>query len=298
MKLRIAIIKDWHDTPEHIATNNDGHVAAFKILSERHDVQFITRMTHPVLPEHSLADIILSWGSLDRPWHAQLPKNIPAILMFAGGPTDHQNLKFFKHICVESKVYEDSFRGRLPCTRAFGVNTDIFRPNPRMPKMFDALYPASFCFHKNQELVARALAGRALCVGTHNEPDIDGKCLQLGCATMNYVSSLVLADLMNMARTVVIPCGTNGGSQRTTLEAMSCGTPVVLADDNDKCSEFIIDSGFGKLVPPIPECLREGVNELIRLAPRPDEGVNYVRSKWTHHHFARALEEAIELCLK
>jgi glycosyltransferase involved in cell wall biosynthesis len=298
--LRIAFIKDWHDDPEHIGGNKDGILAAIDKLAKKHYVSFISRHTDTSLSHFDLAsnfDVILCWGSLDRPWHGELPKNVPALLCFAGGPLDHPFLKNFKHIFVESKVYEDKFREMgVSVSRAFGTNTDVFRPDIRITKKFKAIYPASFCFHKNQELFARAMGTNGLCVGTWNEESIVSKCLEFHTPVMRRVSSNVLSDLFNMSNVTVIPCGPNGGSQRTVLESMACGIPVVLAEDNDKCVEFVIESGFGKVVPPIPEAIREAVEEVNGMSHFI--GRDYVLSKWTHHHYAESLEKGIIQCLK
>lgn len=319
-KLRIAFIKDWHDELEHIGGNADGILAAVAELSKRHDLRFFTHNKYGnrdieftenginyVLTEQLdrhwewiiQADVILSWGSLDRPWHARLPRNVPAILCFAGGPTEHPHLHNFDHIVVESEVYFRSFsRHVVGVSRAFGTNTDIFRPEPRTPKIFDAIYPASFCYHKNQEVFARAMGPRGLAVGNYNVEDIVGKCLQFGTPTVRRVSSAALSDLYNMARVCVVPCGPSGGAQRVVLESFACGIPVVLADDNDKCAEFVTESGFGELAPPIPEAIRDAVERVIAKNLPPALGRDYIMSKWTHHHYAAALERAIEEVLK
>ena len=308
-KLRIIFIKDWHDDAEHFGGNFDGILGAIAELSKRHSLLYVTRgpngygffngISHRFVERlsdvsFSGADAIVCWGSLDRPWHNELPPDVPAFLCFAGGPTDHPFLSHFQHIFVESKTYEDDFRSRgLSVSRAFGVNTSVFKPNPRMSKVFDAIYPASFCFHKNQEVFARAMGPRGLCVGTWNEEDIAGKCLSLGTPIMRRVSSNVLSDLFNMSRCTVIPCGPAGGSQRTVLESMACGVPVVLARDNDKCREFVEESGFGVLVDPIPEAIREAVESLKPFPFNPEKGLSYVQSRWTHVHYANAIEKEL-----
>lgn len=309
-KLRIAFVKDWHDDLESQAGNFDGILAAIAELSKRHKLEFITRGTGECQHINRIfyrfadfieskllqfkPDVIVCWGSLDRPWHGMLPKDIPALLCFAGGPTHHEFLSNFRHIFVESQVYLDDFRSRgISSSRAFGTNTSIFRPEPRTPKIFDSLYPASFCFHKDQEVFARAIGSRGLAVGNWNELDIAGKCLQLGLPILRRVSSNVLTDLYNLSRTVCIPSGPGGGSQRVCLESMACGTPVVCSVDNDKCREFVQESGFGKLAEPVPEAIREAIYELIASPPSPQVGIEYIRSKWTEHHYASALESGI-----
>lgn len=303
-RLRIAFVKDWYDDPEHLAGNKDGILAAIDELGKRHHVRFYSR--HNVVNGAILAslhedgpfDALLCWGSLDRPWHAELPTGIPALLCFAGGLVEHPNLKNFRHIFCESQIYLDLFTQMgISCSRAFGTNTRAFWHEPRTPKILDALYPASFCRHKDQEVFARAMGSRGLCVGQFNDLDIVGKCLQLNTPVLGRVSSATLNNLYNMARTTVIPCGPHGGSQRTVIESMACGTPVILASDNDRCREFVQESGFGKLVDPIPELIKEAVYNLLENPIDPQVGISYVRSKWTEIHYADALERGILECL-
>lgn len=315
-RLRIAFVKDWHDDLEHIGGNSDGILAAVAELSKRHSVLLVTRDTGlanrtiinginyanlaPGEYEAVLnnSDAIVCWGSLDRPWHGTLPEGIPAILCFAGGPTSHPFLRNFDHVLVESRVYEEAFSRHITrVSRAFGTNTDIFRPEARTTKVFDAIYPASFCFHKNIELFAKAMGGRGLAVGNWNEETIVSKCLQLGLPIMRRVSSAALCDLYNMSRCTVVPCGPDGGAQRVVLESMACGIPVVLANDNDKCREFVEESGFGKLVHPVDSDIREAVDALIREPLDPKIGRDYIISKWTHIHYADAIERAARECL-
>lgn len=314
-KLRIAFIKDWHDDLEHIWGNIDGILGAVSWLSEKYLLKFFTRcqvgipktwlITNGINYEliHNIQDgslqekkydVLVCWGSLDRPWHSKLPKNIPAILCFAGGPTKHENLKYFNHVLVESKVYEEAFRNQgVSVSRAFGTNTDVFRREARTPKVFDAIYPASFCFHKNQELFARAMGNRGLCVGNWNVLDIVGACLKHNTPVLRRVSSRALCDLYNMSRVTVVPCGPQGGAQRVVLESMACGVPVVLANDNDKCVEFVRESSFGLLVHPVENEILSAVQQLNAYPLDPNMGIQYIRDNWTHVYYGKAIEEAI-----
>lgn len=317
-KLRLAFFKDWHDDIEHIGGNQDGILAAVAELSKRHNLLYVSRTlegsingdfhirgVHTLLVENGEQihwdevqhpDVAIFWGSLDRPWHESFGKLLrcPKILCFAGGPTTHPNLHNFDHVLVESGVYEKAFNQHIiGVSRAFGTNTNVFRPEPRTPKVFDAIYPASFCQHKNIETFARAMGHRGLAVGQWNDLDIVGKCLQFDLPVMRRVSSAALCDLLNLSRVCVVPCGTNGGAQRVVLEAMACGVPVVLANDNDKCAEFVEESGFGRLVHPIDVEIRAAVDDLIAHPLDPKMGRDYVMSKWTHHHYADAIERAI-----
>lgn len=316
--MNIAVLKDWNTTYEEFAEHWDGIMAAFWEIAKRHPLLFVTKIdghegmltfrnvsvysnheNKKITPlvEQEEFDAVICWGSLDRPWHQYLDEYLcPKILCFAGGPTEHPNLKHFDVICVESKIYEDKFRAQgKKAIRAFGTNTSVFRYEGRTPKVIDALYPASFCFHKNHELFARAMQNCGLAVGNYNEQSIVGRVLQIGTPTLPRVSSETLRDLYNMSHCVVLPGGPDSGSQRVVLEAFACGTPVVVMSDNDKCREFVEESGFGRVVEPIDREIRDTVEELMMQRLDPMLGINYVKSKWTEHHYASSILEAISI---
>lgn len=312
--MNILFVKDWNTTYEEFADHWDGIMAAISEIGKKHKVTFVTKLgennyefdrwhmhvvsNHGQFPFNPhLYDAVVCWGSLDRPWHYLLRGyDGPKVLCFAGGPTNHPYRQFFDAMCAESKVYEDTFlKQGFKVVRAFGTNTKIFRLERRTPKAFQALYPASFCFHKNQELFARAMGSFGLCVGNHNEISIVGKVIQLGTPVLRRVSSEALADLYNMSSCVVLPGGPNSGAQRVVLESMACGTPVVVASDNDKCREFVEESGFGIVVEPVEREIQEAVRELIANPPDPLGGVNYVQSKWTEEHYAFSILKAISI---
>lgn len=316
--MNVLILKDWNTSFNEFSEHWDGIMAAFWEIARRHRTLFVTKIdghegmmtfkdvsvysnheNKKITPlvEQEEFDAVICWGSLDRPWHQYLDEYLcPKILCFAGGPTQHPNLKHFDVVCVESQVYEDRFRAQgVKVIRAFGTNTKLFAYESKTPKVIDALYPASFCFHKNHELFARAMEGHGLCVGNYNELSIVGRVLQYGTPTIRRVSSEVLCDLYNMSHCVVLPGGPDSGSQRVVLEAFACGTPVVVMSDNDKCREFVEESGFGKVVEPIDTEIRDAVEELMMERLAPNIGVGYVKSKWTESHYAESILQAISI---
>ena len=314
-RLKIAFLHDWgHPINEYIDTE-DGLPAAIELISKFHQVSWFAQGNSLELSrgnarlilvpsERNLLerldaeapDVFICWGSLDRPWHKAIHeryKSIPKVLCFAGGPRDHIARSYFNVIVCESQCYIDDFtRVGVTAVRAFGTNTDVFEPR-RLPKVWDAIYPASLCFHKNLELFAKSIGSRGLCVGNHNEPTIASKVLSLGTSLMHRVSSRTLSDLYNMSNCTVITCGPEGGAQRVVLESMACGVPVVVMSDHDRCVEFVKESGFGKVVHPVDIEIREAVGELMLNPMDKNIGVDYVKSKWTQNHYADSIMSAV-----
>lgn len=313
--MNIAFLHDWTMPLNEYLDNEDGLPAAMEVIAKSNHLVWYTGgdnltfqhkgYTLCLVPSgeqlaiklaHQAPDIIICWGSLDRPWHellhARFP-HIPKVLCFAGGPRNHIAKGYFRVIVVESKCYLDDFtRAGVTAVRGFGTNVQTFCPESRYPKVWDAIYPASLCFHKNIELFCRALSGRGLCVGNHNEPTIVSKVLQLGVPLLHRVSSQSLADLYRMSRVTVVTAGPEGGAQRVVLESMACGTPVIVMSDHDRCVEFVEESHFGAVVHPIDVEIREAVDRLIANPLSPSIGVDYIRSKWTENHYAEAILSA------
>lgn len=314
--LKIAMLHDWTLPLNEYLDNEDGLPAAIEVIAKSHDIQWYTGISGSPLTfpyrgyklnfvptgdillaslEVQLPDVIISWGGLDRPWNKLIHdrfKGIPKVLLFAGGPRDHIAKSYFQVIVCESQVYIDDFtRLGVTATRGFGTNMQIFRPRG-LPKRFDAIYPASLCFHKNIELFCRALQGRGLVVGNHNEPTIVSKVLSLDTALLHRVSSNTLADLINMSRVTVVTAGPEGGAQRVVLESMACGTPVVVMSDHDRCIEFVRESGFGRVVHPVDFEIREVVDDLIANPLDRNIGISYIASKWSESHYAESILSA------
>lgn len=317
--MKIAFLHDWTMPLNEYLDNEDGLPRAVEVLAEKHQVEWYTGgpsltfrhkgyILNVVPSELELAlklhaqapDIIVCWGSLDRPWHKLVHEQFPGtpkVLCFAGGPREHIAKSYFRVIVVESQVYLDDFtKAGVAAMRGFGTNTKVFR-SLGLPKVWHAIYPASFCFHKNIELFARAMGGNGLVVGNHNEVTIVSKLRQIGTPHMHRVSSEALCDLYNMSHCAVITGGPNGGAQRIVLEAMACGIPVVVMRDNDKCVEFVLESGFGKICHPIDIEIQAAVQELLDSPPDKMIGVEYVKSKWSEYQYADFLMRAFEKAL-
>lgn len=316
-KPKIFFVHDWEMPLNEYLDNEDGLPAAIEVIAKTHEVNWITRgpsltfrhkgyNLHYVSNEATLIklvethspDVFLCWGSLDRPYwklfHESF-RNTPKVLCFAGGPREHIAKSYFRVIVCESKCYVDDFtKAGVTAVRGFGTNTMVFNDR-RLPKVWDAIYPASLCFHKNLELFAKSLGGRGLCVGNHNEPTIVSKILSLGSSLVHRVSSNVLADLYNMSRVTVITCGPQGGAQRVVLESMACGIPVIVMNDHDRCTEFIEESGFGRICHPIETDIIQSVNELIESHLEKSIGINYVTSNWSEYAYADSI---IKSCSK
>lgn len=269
--MRIAFVWDWNIVPEQTITWKDGLAAALKELINRgHEIAVYTMgedeytFPHSYFPiyvtkqeniKHAVQafspDTILIWGDTTRPSAKPLSElNIPMAMCFAGGHQDGEAVPFIEHFFVESQVYEDAFKvkGRS-VSIAFGTNTTLFSPIPKQQKVFDALFPATFALWKRHDLFAKATSGLKACaVGymydTH-EQECWGVCEEAGNLVLPHCSPEALQRLYAASKCVVVPSRSDGGSQRTVLEAMAMNIPLIVAADSDKTIEYLRKANAG-----------------------------------------------------
>lgn len=316
MKRKLAFLWDWEIPMEWRFQDQDGIWAALRIMAREWDVRVFTRGAGPhsthhdglqwqftTMPELGISefkpDVILCWGSLDRPWWELVHKHngVPMALCFAGGPTQHPYLSYFQHVFVESQVYEDAFAAQgITVSRAFGTNTKFFISR-RVRKVWRAIYPSAFCRHKQIELFCQAVRDGGLVVGGHNDEALVGKALSLGTSVLPRVSANTLRWLYNMSGCCVVPAGPDGGGQRVCLEAMSCGIPVIVMDNNDKCKDFLSAPGC-TTVEPFPSEIREVVDVIYKSGRYPAEPIyirEWVVENYGEGKYAEALARPLEV---
>lgn len=317
--MRIAFVWDWPSYDPQTFTWMDGLAAAIKILSTRHEVQIFTcsmndkdyTLYHPYFPIQVSTDItrdvkqftpgvILCWGDCTRPNAEPLSElNIPMALCFAGGSPEGHTQRFFQHFFVESQSYKEKFE-LLGCSvsTAFGTNTELFKPLPEQQKKFDVIFPATYAGWKRHHIYAEATKDLlSLTAGYIISPDdpIIGWVQKTGSIALPHVSSEVLRNLYAASKTCCVTSFYTGGSQRTVLEAMSMGLPVVAMKDSDKTSEYLYEAKTGGLViDPEPDKIRTAIKECINNPEAFSGGRAYVQSKWSEHHYAIALEKGLK----
>lgn len=243
-------------------------------------------------------DVVMYWESpctlngkdADR-YKAVLAINKPKVLLFAGGPVRPDICYGFDLYFVESKVNEEEFeRLGLPWKRAFGVNTQIMRPE-RQPKRFLGFMQATYAAWKRHDLFSEALGASGACAGRkqEHEPFCYQVCEQRGVLTLPELSPEATAAMINASHAVVNTAEYWGGGQRCTLEAMACGVFPIVTEDSPKNREYVEEAGFGAVVPPSAPVIRATAEQIAADGYDPMVGVRYIQSKWTEKHYAEAL---------
>lgn len=272
----------------------DGLFAAMQIVERYHEVVY-----REPWEELDDADLIMYWeapctavGGNQKHYNRVRELTKPKILLFAGGPIKPEWVSGFDLLCVESRINEeDCDLWGIPHMRAFGVNTSIFKPI-ETEKKHKAFFQGTFAGWKRQGLLAEALGKDVTLAGKKQDTDMDpyNKSVEYGANILGELEYDQVALEINKSHCVVNPSEYWGGGQRTTLEAMACGIPVVVMSDSPKNREFVEES-VGVVCDPDPLSIREAVEKAKDIDGMV--GYNYVQSKWTEKHYADNLLKAI-----
>lgn len=282
--MKLAVTNCWEDKKSAVFFNKDGFLKMLHVLRERDgwDVKFFKKhdqtfnYTHDYVDLHfspdphasALAwkpDAVLFFADFSRPIIKEFEHDgIPLAICFTGG-----GFRDYAHIpdiiFTESKSYLKEFKAEgLNAVQAFGTNTELFKPMPQ-PKIFKAVFPATFAGWKRHDLFAEAMGKDGLAVGfwQPHETWCYEVCQQKGTALLHHQNAESCALLYNMAHTCVVTSENVGGSQRTVLEAMASNVPVIAMADSDKTSEYVRECGVGGIVDPHPQAIRDEVERWI-----------------------------------
>jgi len=311
-KFKLAFLWDWNPDYTQATVWEDGLAGAIKELINRgHEVKLFTTGSPNIIKNKYFditvtdevvkdigefnPDVILHWADMTRP-HAQplMALGKPMAICFAGGEPLGANVELFDHIFVESQVYRATYlRNGYKTSIAFGTNTALFKPQ-QQTKMFDTIFPATFAAWKRHDLFAKASEGlKSLAVGymyEKHETECWQVCLDNGVMVLPHVPHYVLPRLYSSSRVVVIPSKSEGGSQRTVLEAMAMNIPVIVTD-SDK-----FDFAEGRVFKSEPNV--EDLKLMIRMALDTECNTrDYILENWSEYTYADALEEGLRSIL-
>lgn len=299
-KLQIAFCWQGISDPKVYERWDDGLSVAIHKLAQEYEIVFY----EPDDDIHDV-DVILYWeapctfnGKNGDKYRKVQDNPIPKILLFAGGPIKREWVDKFDVICVESQIDEDEFK-KLGKTvvRAFGINEKIFKPLDK-EQIYPVIFHATFAAWKRYELFAKTFKDKGLAVGKVQEHDRNGynECIKQGTKVIDDATRTEVAKLLNQSFICVNTSDYWGGGQRTTLEAMACGVPVIVMNDSPKNMEYINESGGGVIVSPDEENILQGIetveNNYYEMC---NNAIEYVKNNWTSEHYLNSLKKAISL---
>lgn len=282
----------WQGVTEAQHTWDDGLWAAMQILEKDYEVEYVEPW------DELTGDVILYWeapctvnGENAKYYNRVRSHSQPKALLFAGGPLEPAWVTGFDLLFVESRINEvECDELGIPHMRAFGVNTALFKPEPR-EKQYDAMLHGTFAGWKRQSLFADAFGERGLAVGRVQQHDRQGfiDCTNKGVTIVDNATRAEVTRLLNESKVSVNCADFWGGGQRATLEAMACDVPVICMTDSTKNREFVEEAGLGMVVPPNVVRIRDAWRQLQDTVG----GRDYVMSKWTEQHYATNLNKGI-----
>ncbi len=246
--MKIVIIWNWEGAESTYPLWRDGHRAAFEELAKYHEVDFILGKK---LPNYQ-PDFLLFWDDSNSEVFNHIDKyDCRKGICLTTDPHNMNNLRRLDVVFVESDPIYNQVRSEgIRCIKAFGTDTDFFKPNDEVKKDIEFFYPATFSPWKLQRDIA-FLGDRLTCIGTL-QPDgkIDYEsCQNNGVNTeVGYFPVEKIRDYYWRSKSVIIPA--IHGSERTVLEAMACGIkPQVLNDDNVRTKSYITELESSGLSP-------------------------------------------------
>lgn len=236
--MKIAFI--WYfDKASQVYDNwRDGLRAAIEILGKKHKVSWFLDKNLPD-PEDKY-DFYIVWDDSNTDSINHLPKDAKKGLCLTTDPTNFQNLRKFDVVYCESEpVYDQVRREGIRAIRAFGTDTDFFKPS-KVEK--DIKYLCVGCFSPWKRQRDIAYLGKDLyCVGGF-EPDglEDYQAVVNAGATVEigYFPVEHIRDLYRRAERVIVPAV--HGSERTVLESFSMNIlPEVTNLKNVRAKSYI-----------------------------------------------------------
>lgn len=319
--MKVAFIWDWENPLSYLLGWKDGLAAALQIMKTECDLKIYTQipqikgemivphdyfdiygypdwqlMQESVIKDNP--DVVLFWADMTRPAIKELAKKFPAAICFAGGDPTLSNVNLFKKIFVESADYYERLQlSEKNVEIAFGANTELFKPK-NQPKIFDAFFPACFADWKRHGLFAEAVKNmKAMACGwfQEHEPWCYEACQKNGVFTTQHIPSYLLVDFYNASKTIVITSADNGGSQRSVLEAMACNVPLVVMNDSQKTSEYVIKAGFPEFV--CEPVATEIQKKIFEIKDKIIDTRSWVLNNYSEHVYARKLLNGLkEIC--
>lgn len=194
---------------------------------------------------HELYDFVLGWGGFESKVERAI-RDLPCKkgLCIGGNAfppihTDDYDVLFF-----ETEWYRPQLTEHRNAVKAFGVNTQIYYPNP-VDKLFNIITVGAFANWK-RHFMLRGRSGKRLAVGQIQKGNIEESmniALHLvkdGVIVSDMVEPEYLAKLYNASYLCYIPSDINGGGERAILEARACGISVECAGDNPKLKELCV----------------------------------------------------------
>jgi len=199
-------------------------------------------------------DFTLGWGGFNSPVDKILQSECKGKkgLCIAGNAFSPVGQDNYDVLFYETEWYLPQIQHHKNVVRAFGINSDIYKPILDAIKIWDWVSVGAFALWKRQHLLKNK-GGYKLAIGEiqknniSESVDIIGDLLYNQIMIPDMVEPEKLAMIYNSADKIFIPADINGGGERAVLEAQACGVPVEVENDNPKLKELLTWTERGRI---------------------------------------------------
>jgi glycosyltransferase involved in cell wall biosynthesis len=166
----------------------------------------------------------------------------PRGLLISGtaDPPRPRRMRFYDAVFFETHWYAPRIERHPRRIHAFGVDTTVMRPHPKVERDIDWLSVGAFRPYKRHEVLL-GKEGRRVAIGDLSgaDPDIVARLERGGVQVLDFMGYEELARHYRRARAVLVAASLQGGGERSVLEARACGATVHVLDDNPKLRELL-----------------------------------------------------------
>lgn len=231
----------WFDKSSQVFENwRDGLRAALEEIEKKHSITYFLDKTAP--DPSDKYDFILFWDDSNSSFFDQIDNfKCKKGLCLTTDPQNFDNLRKLDVVYVESEpIYHSVRSAGVRTIKAFGTDTNFFKPNPKKPKDIPYFYPATFSPWKRQDELVD-LGSNLYLIGTIQPDGLDiyQRCINRGVnIEVGYFPATKIRNMFQRAQAVPVPA--IHGSERTVLEAMSTDIlPTVIHPTNKRTYSYI-----------------------------------------------------------
>lgn len=234
-------------------TWHDGFTAAIDVIAQEHEVNWLNfhpdytdlQKSHNQVLDCDFLLIKSNWNWIVTEALRDVirkDRSTKKGIMISGTakPPRGSALNRYNVLFYETPWYEPQLKRHPLRVQAFGVDTDVMRPDSRVERDIDWLSVGKIVGYKRHEKLI-GLPGRRVVAGDiiDADPNILGALQADGIEIAGFQSYTDLAKLYQRSKNVLINCKIQGGGERAVLEARACFSTVHIAKDNPKLAGLV-----------------------------------------------------------
>lgn len=237
--MRIAMVWYWDQASQIYPNWRDGLRGAIELIAKDNQVSWFFDKTVPL--ESDKFDFILFWDDSNSAFFDQIDQySCRKGLCLTTHPYRTDNLRKLDVVYCESQpIYEAVRAAGVRAIKAFGTDTEFFKPDPKVKRDIEYFYPATFSPWKKQSDIVH-LGNKLWCIGTIQPDGIleHRACVDAGVnVEVGYFPAQKIRDYYRRAKRVIIPA--IHGSERTVLEAMAMNILPDIVGENPRAKTYI-----------------------------------------------------------